>query len=424
MGIRSLPRPAYDRAGGEILCLSSPLPSHSFMECGSVFGATLVAFMRGLLAAVAVAVFLAGQFASPVTRSEQLFTQASQALAAGDYVSAESGFYEVLKLEPRNLGALGNLGVVYSRTHRYSKAIDVYNRALKLSPRDSGLLLDLGLVYLKQNDYAHAQPLFRRLHQLNTDDRKSTNLLATALVFGGKPAEAIGLLEPAARKDPDPAAVYLLGVAYYKAGQVEAGKQMFHEMLANASTKTQASFLLGHAYYDSDRFDEAEGAYRDVLRADGKFPGIHRELGKVYVSLRRNDEARKELELALQQDPEDHSAAYFLGALLVQNGLYSDGVPYLERAFRSEPDSWAACFYLGKAKLKLQDRDAAITLLGEAAQLNPDEATIFYLLGTALRAKGREQEAQAAFHRVTELHTSNLDAAKKSLEDAHVVDVR
>jgi len=199
---------------------------------------------------------------------------------------------------------------------------------------------------------------------------------------------------------------------------------MFDEMLANASTKTQASFLLGHAYYDSDRFEEAEGAYTDVLQADPKFSGIHRELGKVYISLRRNDAARKELELALEQDPEDHSAAYFLGALLVQNGLYRDGVPYLERAFHSEPDSWAACFYLGKAKLKLEDRDAAITLLQKAAELNPDEATIFYLLGTALRAKGREQEARAAFHRVTELHTSNLNAAKKSLEDAHVVNVR
>ena len=49
---------------------------------------------------------------------------------------------------------------------------------------------------------------------------------------------------------------------------------------------------------------------------------------------------------------------------------------------------------------------------------------MFYLLGTALRAKGREPEARAAFRRVTELHASNLDAAKKSLQDAHVVDVR
>ena len=35
-----------------------------------------------------------------------------------------------------------------------------------------------------------------------------------------------------------------------------------------------------------------------------------------------------------------------------------------------------------------------------------------------------EQESHVAFRRVTELHTSNLDAAKKSLQDAHVVYVR
>ena len=57
------------------------------------------------------------------------------------------------------MGALGNLGVIYSRRHCYSKAIAVYNQALKLNPRDPGLLLDLGLVCLKQGNYAQARRL-------------------------------------------------------------------------------------------------------------------------------------------------------------------------------------------------------------------------------------------------------------------------
>jgi Flp pilus assembly protein TadD len=56
--------------------------------------------------------------------------------------------------------------------------------------------------------------------------------------------------------------------------------------------------------------------------------------------------------------------------------------------------------------------------------MNPDEPVIFYLLATALRAAGREEEARVAFRRVNELHISTLDAEKRALREANVVGVR
>jgi Flp pilus assembly protein TadD len=81
-------------------------------------------------------------------------------------------------------------------------------------------------------------------------------------------------------------------------------------------------------------------------------------------------------------------------------------------------------FYLGKAKFKLNDAAAAVPLLQQAAELNPDEPSIFYLLASSLRAVGRGEEAKQALRRVTELHTSSLDAEKRALRDANVVGVR
>jgi tetratricopeptide (TPR) repeat protein len=365
--------------------------------------------------------FSASAGANSTASIQRTFERASQALQAEDYAAAEAGFREVLRVEPSNLGALGNLGVVYSRTHRYANAIEVYKRALRISPKYPGILLNLGLAYFKQDNYAMARPYFAQLHALRLEDAQATKLLATCLVFGGKPAAALDLLKPLAAKDPDPANLYLLSIAYSKTGQGEAGKQVFGKLLTDPSTRMQADFVLGRAYYDSDLFQEAEGVFKDVVAADAAFPGVHRELGKVYISLRRNDQAQEELRLALQQDPKDESAGYFLGALLVQIGLYFEGVPYLERGYALNPDSWAACFYLGKAKLKLNDPQGAVNYLQKAADLNPDEATVFYLLGTALRSAGRAQDSRKAFQRVTELHTTKLDANKRALEDAHVV---
>src|ERR1700685_629008 len=77
--------------------------------------------------------------------AKQTFESATQALNAGDYPAAEAGFNKVLKLDPRNVSALANLGVLYAKTHRYGKAIDVYQRALHISPRLREIQLHLGL---------------------------------------------------------------------------------------------------------------------------------------------------------------------------------------------------------------------------------------------------------------------------------------
>jgi tetratricopeptide (TPR) repeat protein len=93
--------------------------------------------------------------------ARQTFESATQALNAGDYPAAEAGFNKVLKLDPRNVSALANLGVLYAKTHRYGKAIEAYQRVLEISPQLREIQLDLGLAYLKQEDYEHALPYFR-----------------------------------------------------------------------------------------------------------------------------------------------------------------------------------------------------------------------------------------------------------------------
>jgi predicted Zn-dependent protease len=94
----------------------------------------------------------------PDASPEVLFERAASALAAGDYGAAEKGFTAVLKKQPNHVGALGNLGVVYSRTLRSARAIETYQRALALSPGDLALRLNLGLVYFTSRKVTSSQP--------------------------------------------------------------------------------------------------------------------------------------------------------------------------------------------------------------------------------------------------------------------------
>lgn len=85
------------------------------------------------------------------------------------------------------------------------------------------------------------------------------------------------------------------------------------------------------------------------------------------------------------------------------------------------PDSWATYFYLGKAELQLNHTSAAIPLLQQAAAMNPDDSSPFYLLAKAFKSEGHPEDATAAMQRVVALHSTALAAERRALKERHIV---
>ena len=117
-----------------------------------------------------------------------LFERAAQSLQSGDFEAAERDLIEARKLAPTNPAVLSNLGVVYSKTERYGKAVEAYQAALKSRPGDPRLLINLGLAHLKQEEYRKALPLFRKVQT-----PQARELEAGCLIFTGEPRKAIQL---------------------------------------------------------------------------------------------------------------------------------------------------------------------------------------------------------------------------------------
>lgn len=357
-----------------------------------------LALVRLGLLFTACAILLLG--ANP---QQAVFESASRALAAGDYPAAERGFQEVLKAQPNHAGALGNLGIIYSRTNRTDQAIATYRRALKVSANDTPILLNLGILYLRQEAHQKALPLFERVLATDPAHPQARQLRAVCWLYTGQLAPAIRDLETMRTRSPhDQQLLFLLGFAYLKSNDAVTAKRIFDEMFA-AAGPAQAEFLLGKACYEAALFDRAEESYLKVAKLDPNFPGLRLELGKLYISQRRTDDAIEELQSVLKANPANEDAHYYLGGLLVQEARYDEAIPHLQEARRLKPDSWSTLFYLGKAKLRMEKLAEAVTLLQKAAALNPDESSCWYQLGRALQASGREQEALRAFARVQNL---------------------
>ncbi len=335
--------------------------------------------------------------------AQAVFEKAAGALAARDYPEAERGFLAVLKAEPSNVAALGNLGVVYSRTDRQAKAIEVYRQALRIAPRDRGLITNLGLAYVKQEQFAKALPIFERLGA-DPANLQARELLATCRLALGNAESALAILEPLHASDPANAGVlYMLGVAYSKLKRTAEAHDAFARMMQSVKP-AQANFLMGKASYETGDFEHAAEYFRQSLKDDPESRNVHRELGKTLISLRDNDNAESELRQAGMDDAE---ALYFLGGLLAQAGR-RDAIPILLKARDVNPEAWGPLYYLGRVYLDLGDVRQALPVLERAAKLKPDEAAIQYQLGRALQKAGRPAGASAAFARVKELKARSL----------------
>jgi tetratricopeptide (TPR) repeat protein len=298
----------------------------------------------------------------------ELFDRAVRALNSGDNATAESALDQLVKSFPDHLGALQNLGLVYSRTGRLDQAIAIYRRALTVDPRHRGVLTNLGLALVKRHSYVEALPIFRTLFELYPD--------AAA-------ARDTGLLLQLAAVEPG---------------------------LLQLVPSPVAEFVHCRLDGDAERFDSAAAHCRAALSV----AGARRELGRALVGL-HDSTAIAELAAAIRDNPTDPEAHYYLGVALVQNDRPTDAAQSLERSRQLDPNFWGTWFYLGKVNLKLNHADASIPLLQKAAELKPDAPTVFYELGLALKAAGRSDDARRAMDRVRVLRARELHADQEAL---------
>jgi protein O-GlcNAc transferase len=339
-------------------------------------------------------------FQAPST--EQIFRNAQQALQANQLPAAESGFGEVLRREPKNIAALGNLGVVYSRQGRHQQAITIYTVARQLAPAEPNILLNLGLAYLKLDDYAQAKPLFAKLASPQAKELHAICQLQT-----GETAPATATLESlAATPNPSPAVLHFLSLSYAKQKRLPDAQRVLNQLFTSLPA-AQAHFLEGKVWYEAALFENALASFEKSFQANPTLSGLARETGKTHISLRNDAAAEAQLRRALAFDPNDVEAKYFLGAFLVQQGTPAEAIPLLESVQNARPDLWGTFYYLGKAQLAQGKPALALPLLRQAATRVPQDASVQYQLARTLQALGRKAEAAQAFALVSKLRAQS-----------------
>lgn len=316
------------------------------------------------------------------------------------------------------LEALLDLGSQHMTAGRYEQALKAFTDAVQRAPLEPRPLYMRGACYQKMNRLPEAETDFREALARDPkghDDQtvKVRAELGAVLTDRGHPAEAVEILEQAAREKLDLfEAQYNLGVAH------EALKHWPEAITAYTratklkpidpnprASQADAYFNLGAVLRKSGRLEEAIAPTREAVQLAPDKPNTHYNLALLLSDAKRFDEAVAEMTAAIQlaeglaktaPTPEEreearqlmHRAWWRLGVVHIRRESAPDAISALERAKSIQPTA-EVLTDLGLARRKANDVVRAEAEFRAALQLNPRLSAARLHLAATLVSTGR-----------------------------------
>jgi eukaryotic-like serine/threonine-protein kinase len=238
--------------------------------------------------------------------------------AKGAYSEALAQFRAVERARPSDADAVAAVGYILRRQGDLKRALQVELRLTELNPRDPGALWDLGGTYQYLRRLSDAERAFERALILYPDYEAATFFLfASRLAAGDTGRAAETAAESQSHVSPWVAAWMLSEIALVRRDYSTALRLLASVPTTTAPQRRDRLLLLalaahagGHSIRAADYADSVRNqAEADVRRLAGwpnvfgSIADVHGRLGLAYALLGRTRDAVKEGQLAVQLNP-------------------------------------------------------------------------------------------------------------------------
>ncbi|MHB2007898.1 MAG: tetratricopeptide repeat protein [Acidobacteriaceae bacterium] len=334
-----------------------------------------------------------------LSRQQQLKAHtrlAQQYLSEGKPELAVPELKAIIVLDPKNVDARGNLGVVLFFQGQYADAVPQLRAALKLQP---GLWKIQSLLGLAENRLGKEDDGRRDLKAAfpHIQNEKIKMEVGNNLIDG---FSSIGDLDSAATVVSDllklePTDVSLLYTAYRLHSDLADQAMLTLAMVAPNSA--QMHQVMAHELTRHDEKSAAIANYKEALKLNPQLPGLHFELGEVLYNssdTALQAEAEGEYKAALAVNPSDEKAELRLGDIAAKRGDLKEAAADYSRAMQLQPNDAEADTDLAKVLVSMDQPQEAQKLLEKAAQIDPTDYVVHYRLSTLYRQQGRTEDAK------------------------------
>lgn len=308
-------------------------------------------------------------------------------------------FRAIVTLDPNNIDAQGNLGVLLFFQGNYAEAISPLRKALRLQPKLSKIQALLGMAEKRTGDYSAARhDLVKAFPEIKEEKVKIESGMELIELYSatGELEKAAGIVDSLAELYPtDPQVLY---TSYRIHSDLAAQSMLSLSMVAPNSALMHQ--VMAHELAMRGETDAAIANYREALKLDPKLPGAHFELGEILKTSgakERQDEAKKEYEAALAVDKFDQKSESRLGEIAYRESNLPQAVAHYSRAVQLQPNDADAKIGLAKVLAEMKQPGNAIELLERAVALDPTNDVAHYRLGMLYRQTGRSADSAHQF---------------------------
>jgi len=303
---------------------------------------------------------------------------------------------EIVALDPKNLNAQANLGVLVFFQGNYAEAIPHMRAAVQAQPGLWRIEALLGIAEKRTGNPAEALSHLEHAFS-NLDEKKIRTEAGLELVelyaASGQLEKALSVasrMQELSPQDPQ-----ILFVTHQLSRQVMY--QSLMAMVVAAPDSAEMHMLMaGELGRQGDRANSI-AQYREALRLNPRLPGAHFELGeqlRTASDAALNAQAEVEFKAAIQVNQYDELSWRQLGGVLSDKGDFKGAEAHYRKAIALQPKDAEAKTGLAIVLISLNQTNEAISLLESAVRDDPTNTVAHFRLSGLYRRAGRIADAQ------------------------------
>lgn len=330
------------------------------------------------------------------------------------------------------------------------RATHIYEKILDEGDTSSALRRKLVSLYLLKGDHEKAMAQLQLLRAEETIHPDRVDLaIGRVLLDQQKHKEAVDHFVKMVVNYPDMEIIRpLLALTYHQLNDDESALQVLADVAVDSPEFKDSVLMSVRIYQDAKQLPQAAAYLRQVLDDDKKkrvafyyvLADIYRRLGKQDKSeavfeeaiaffpdnslilfeyglyMEKTGRPKKAMTLiqqSLKVDNDHALALNYVGYTWADQGVRLDeALDYINRAVQARPNDGFVRDSLGWVYYKMENYGRAVTELGKAVDLQPDDPTIHEHLGDAHLKLGAREEAIAAYKRSIALYKDAKKRAK------------
>jgi len=303
---------------------------------------------------------------------------------------------QIVSLDPKNLNAQANLGVLLYFQNDFAGAIPEMRAALQLNPNLPRIQALLGIAEKRTGDMTSAQSDLEQAFP-GIDDAKFKKQVGLELIeidsAAAQFSKALAVtakLEEVAPQDPE-----IIFVAYEISSQMK--DQTMLSMVLVAPESAQMNMMMAGELARQGEHDKSIAKYREAVRLNTHLPGVHFELAeqlRAAADPKLNALAEGEYKIAVKENQYDERSWCRLGEVIAARGDFKAAQDAYNKALALQPGDATAKTDLAIALISMNQQKDAIPLLESAIKDDPTNIVAHYRLSGLYRRAGRVADAK------------------------------